>query len=43
MNFMTIILESVMFNLDVDYVFDLISLRKDNNKVPFVKLLKKLK
>lgn len=41
--FMTISLESVMFDLDVDSVFDLISLRKDNNKVPFVELLKKLK
>ena len=41
--FMTISLESVMFDLDVDFVFDLISLRKDNNKVPFVELLKKLK
>ena len=43
MNFMTISLKSVMFDLDVDSVFDLISLRKDNNKVPFVELLKKLK
>lgn len=43
MNFMTISLESVMFDLDVNFVFDLISLRKDNNKVPFVELLKKLK
>ena len=41
--FMTISLESVMFDLDVDSVFSLISLRKDNNKVPFVELLKKLK
>ena len=41
--FMTINLESVMFDLDVDSVFDLISLRKDNNKEPFVELLKKLK
>ena len=41
--FMTISLESVMFDLDVDSVFDLISLRKDNNKVRFVELLKKLK
>ena len=32
-----------MFDLDVDFVFDLISLRKDNNKVAFVELLKKLK
>ena len=32
-----------MFDLDVDFVFDLISLRKKNNKVPFVELLKKLK
>ena len=38
---MTISLESVKFDLDVD--FDLILLRKDNNKVPFVELLKKLK
>ena len=41
--FMTISLESVMFDLNVDSVFDLISLRKNNNKVPFVELLKKLK
>lgn len=40
---MTISLEFVMFDLDVDFVFDLISLRKKNNKVPFVELLKKLK
>ena len=40
---MTISLESVMFDLDVDSVFDLISLRKNNNKVHFVELLKKLK
>lgn len=32
-----------MFDLDVDSVFDLISLRKDNNKVPFVELIKRIK
>ena len=41
--FMTISLESAMFDLDVDSVFDLISLRKDNNKVPFVELIKRIK
>ena len=32
-----------MFDLDVDFVFDLISLRKDNNKAPFVELIKRIK
>lgn len=32
-----------MFDLDVDSVFDLISLRKDNNKVPFAELIKRIK
>lgn len=40
---MAVNMESVMFNLDIDSVFNLISLRKDNNKVPFVELIKRIK
>lgn len=40
---MAVNMESVMFSLDIDSVFESVSLRKDNRKVPFAELIKRIK